>query len=448
MQPDLTSTVVGVSGASMGAVTIGLALRLGTRILVDRKLVWEDGLVLLSWLAQIAFCSIVIIETRYGLGKHWDNFDVTYIDVYLKLITMSSVTYTVAIVTAKASLAALYLAVFRGRSCLLHTLNQGLLLFFVCEAIEETAVVTSQCLPAIGAWSSSGSGSCVDLQPFWWTTFACYIVTNILLFFQPPPFLWYKGLPSYDFATLVGIAIVGILTCAIALLRQFAVSKIGTDTTYDYVLPYIWSEIDVCVVLLFSCGLSVRDILHSSSSSNTTPHQVPPSPQQQRSWIPKRPLALVHFRLPRRLAARSPRETAASAPDPFVERMAWLELLNSHSPYVLSGDHRPQLGTQIRIEAGSPVLRGTGADATATAPVQKKNWCGRERIDEVEDCNEKSKKKGTSGIMVTREVVCTVEEDTSTHDKDEDGDANDQDASSSSGPGSVIFMTGALEDMS
>ncbi|KAK7975525.1 regulatory subunit of cyclin-dependent kinase [Apiospora arundinis] len=157
MQPDLTSTVVGVSGASMGAVTIGLALRLGTRILVDRKLVWEDGLVLLSW-------------TRYGLGKHWDNFDVTYIDVYLKLITMSSVTYTVAIVTAKASLAALYLAVFRGRSCLLHTLNQGLLLFFVCEAIEETAVVTSQCLPAIGAWSSSGSGSCVDLQPFWWTT--------------------------------------------------------------------------------------------------------------------------------------------------------------------------------------------------------------------------------------------------------------------------------------
>ncbi|KAK6840487.1 satratoxin biosynthesis SC1 cluster protein 4 [Apiospora arundinis] len=418
--PDLTSTVVGVSGASMGAVTIGLALRLGTRILVDRKLVWEDGLVLLSW-----------------------------------LITMSSVTYTVAIVTAKASLAALYLAVFRGRSCLLHTLNQGLLLFFVCEAIEETAVVTSQCLPAIGAWSSSGSGSCVDLQPFWWTTFACYMVTNILLFFQPLPFLWYKGLPSYDFATLVGIAIVGILAltrytraCAIAVLRQFAVSKIGTDTTYDYVLPYIWSEIDVCVVLLFSCGLSVRDILHSSSSSNTTPHQVSPSPQQQRSWIPKRPLALAHFKLPRRLAARSPRETAASAPDPFVERMAWLELLNSHSPYVLSGDRRPQLGTQIRIEAGSPVLRGTGADATATAPVQKRNWCGRERIDEVEDCNEKSKKKGTSGIMVTREVVCTVEEDTSTHDKDEDGDANDQDASSSSGPGSVIFMTGALEDMS
>lgn len=91
-----------------------------------------------------------------------------------QLITISSVTYTFALVTAKASLAALYLNVFRGRSCLLQTLNQGLLLFFVCEAVEETAVVTSQCLPAIGAWSSSsssgGSGTCVNLKPFWWTT--------------------------------------------------------------------------------------------------------------------------------------------------------------------------------------------------------------------------------------------------------------------------------------
>ncbi|KAK8054074.1 hypothetical protein PG996_013375 [Apiospora saccharicola] len=231
MQPDFSSTVVGVSSASMGAVTVGLALRLGTRILVDRRLAWEDGLALISWLAQIAFCSIIIVETRYGLGKHWDNFDVTYIDIYLKLITMSSVTYTFASVTAKASLAALYLTLFRGRSCLLRTLNQGLLLFLVCEAIEEVAVVMSQCLPAIGAWSSSGSGTCVNLKPFWWTTFACYMATNILLFFQPIPFLWYKGLPPYELATLVGIAIAGILTCIVSLLRQAAVAKIGRDIT-------------------------------------------------------------------------------------------------------------------------------------------------------------------------------------------------------------------------
>ncbi|KAK8044544.1 hypothetical protein PG993_004568 [Apiospora rasikravindrae] len=61
MQPDLSSTVVGVSSASMRAVTVGLALRLGARIIVDRKLAWEDGLLLLSWLSQIAFCTIIII---------------------------------------------------------------------------------------------------------------------------------------------------------------------------------------------------------------------------------------------------------------------------------------------------------------------------------------------------------------------------------------------------
>ncbi|KAK8068981.1 satratoxin biosynthesis SC1 cluster protein 4 [Apiospora phragmitis] len=299
----------------MGAVTVGLALRLGTRITVDRKLAWEDGLVLLSWLAHIALGTIVIVETRYGLGKHWDTFDVTHIDVYLKLITISSVTYTFAIITAEASLAALYLTVFRGRSCLLHTLNQCLLLFLVCEAIEETAVVTSQCLPTIGAWSSTGPGACVNLKPFWWTTrhilklsqFACYMATNILLFFQPLPFLWYKD---------------------------------------DYAMPYIWSEIDVCVILLFSCGLSVRDILHSSKAAPRSPTTATTT-----TFALKWPSCLAHFRLPGR-AESQPRDTVSSPSDAFRERMAWIELLNTHTPYVLPGSSgHPQLGSQIRIEA-------------------------------------------------------------------------------------------------
>lgn len=53
------------------------------------------------------------------------------------------------------------------------------------------------------------------------------MVTNILLFFQPLPFLWYKGLPSYDFATLVGIAIVGILYAPIS---PYVYREIGTQS--------------------------------------------------------------------------------------------------------------------------------------------------------------------------------------------------------------------------
>ncbi|KAK8044543.1 hypothetical protein PG993_004567 [Apiospora rasikravindrae] len=272
---------------------------------------------------------------------------------------MSSVTYTFAIMTAKASIAALHLTVFRGRSCLLQTLNQGLLLFLVCEAIEEIAVVTSQCVPTIGAWSSTGPGACVNLKPFWWTThsaiimtqfinftvefvqFACYIATNILLFFQPLPFLWYKGLPPYDLATLVGIVIVGIL-CASTF--RFC---------HDYAMPYIWSEIDVCVILLFSCGLSAREILHSSKTAHQPPTTAPAPAGLALKW----PSWLTHLRLPGRVESRPQSNTpmTTSPSDAFRERIAWLELLNTHahSPYVLPGSHR-QLGTQIRIEAAPP----------------------------------------------------------------------------------------------
>lgn len=51
------------------------------------------------------------------------------------------------------------------------------------------------------------------------------MATNLLLFFQPIPFLWYKGLPPYDLATLVGIAIVGIL-CALPGLLFRTISEL------------------------------------------------------------------------------------------------------------------------------------------------------------------------------------------------------------------------------
>ncbi|KAK7991611.1 hypothetical protein PG988_000405 [Apiospora saccharicola] len=388
MQPDFSSTVVGVSSASMGAVTVGLALRLGTRIPVDRRLAWEDGLALISW-----------------------------------LITMSSVTYTFASVTAKASLAALYLTLFRGRSCLLRTLNQGLLLFLVCEAIEEVAVVMSQCLPAIGAWSSSGSGTCVNLKPFWWTTFACYMATNILLFFQPIPFLWYKGLPPYELATLVGIAIAGILRLcdALHLVRDRRLRRPA--------------------LLLRTVGQRSPPLVEKGkgSAAPAAPAAIVGIVGPEMAVVPGPPLPAAGTN---RGGHHRPREAAAATTsNAFQERIAWLELLNSHSPYVVPGSHRP-LGTQIMIESFPSAKAATSAVETPTPTTAHTNWCRHSRIDEVEECGKGKKQSMGGGIMVTREVVCTVEETIiSGKHGEEEGEGHDQDMSSSSGPGSVIFTT-------
>lgn len=198
-------------------------------------------------------------------------------------------------------------------------------------------------------------------------------------------------------------------------------------------MPYIWSEIDVCVVLLFSCGLSAREILHSSKATAITPQ--PPS---SALWPPGWPAYLAHHlrRSGRAEEGRRARDTAtAGVLDTFQERIAWLELLNSHRPYVVPGSRRP-LGTQSTIEAFP-----SGKAATPTTAAAQHGWCGRAGVEEAEECGRGKKSLGGGGIMVTREVVCTVEETVMSGKDGEEGEAHDQDMSSSSGPGSVILTT-------
>ncbi|KAK8054075.1 hypothetical protein PG996_013376 [Apiospora saccharicola] len=209
-------------------------------------------------------------------------------------------------------------------------------------------------------------------------------------------------------------------------------------------MPYIWSEIDVCVVLLFSCGLSAREVLHSSKKARVAPRP-PRPPRSSASWALRWPSYLAHhFRLPGRTEGghHRPREAAAATTsNAFQERIAWLELLNSHSPYVVPGSHRP-LGTQIMIESFPSAKAATSAVETPTPTTAHTNWCRHSRIDEVEECGKGKKQSMGGGIMVTREVVCTVEETIiSGKHGEEEGEGHDQDMSSSSGPGSVIFTT-------
>lgn len=96
------------------------------------------------------------------------------------------------------------------------------------------------------------------------------------------------------------------------------------------------------------------------------------------------------------------------------------------------------------IEACPAVPGETGA-ATPAPTTAQTIWCRHGKIDEVEECSNGKEPKG-EGIMVTREVVCTVEETVLSGKNDEKGEAHDQDMSSSSGPEWVILTTTSTYD--
>lgn len=52
----------------------------------------------------------------------------------------------------------------------LRYLNQGLIIFVVCQAIEESAIALFKCRPVAASWNVDIEGQCLDLMPLWWST--------------------------------------------------------------------------------------------------------------------------------------------------------------------------------------------------------------------------------------------------------------------------------------
>lgn len=68
---------------------------------------------------------------------------------------------------AKASFAILYLRIFPDGG--FRTVNKILIVFLFAQAVEEMFVVLFKCKPVVKSWDFTLEGSCLDLQPLFYT---------------------------------------------------------------------------------------------------------------------------------------------------------------------------------------------------------------------------------------------------------------------------------------
>lgn len=170
-----------------------------------------------------------------------------------------STTYSWGVPAAKASFAVLYLRILQGRR--LAMLNKFLMVFLLCQAIEETLVVVLQCRPIARAWDSSIDGTCFKLVPMWWCTFVFNLFTDLTLFIQPIPTMWHLQLPVTKRVGVIAMLSLGLLVCVISVIRIVFVTKIGTDSTFELAEPMIWSQVEITALILCSCIPSLRQVI-------------------------------------------------------------------------------------------------------------------------------------------------------------------------------------------
>ncbi|KAH7009173.1 hypothetical protein B0J12DRAFT_587309 [Macrophomina phaseolina] len=265
--------------------TIAIGIRLYTRLFIKKAIGLDDSSFAALEMENYA-CSNIKLGTKFGLGYHLRAVSESDFITFRKIQFLTQLSYIASFVASKLSFAALYLRVFPDQ--LFRRIILSLTVVLVAEYIEETVVVCLQCKPIRKLWRPTIKGSCMDLRTFYHVAFAVKLATDLALFLLPIPALQRLQTSLGKKIGVMAMFSLGLLVCAISIIRAPFLSKIDADITYSLVVALNWSSVEICSLIVCSCIPSLRPFLRQfpavSSllrlSTRSTVSRVPDSNQQ------------------------------------------------------------------------------------------------------------------------------------------------------------------------
>ncbi|TLS28104.1 hypothetical protein PpBr36_00911, partial [Pyricularia pennisetigena] len=221
----------------------------------------DDIFIIFSWVFNAVFCILVMVLTSIGLGSEASDVSPENYAQYLRLITVCAICFSFGTSLAKCSFAVLYLRLIPNRY--VQILNRCIIVYVLCQAIEETLVNVFQCRPVAKAWDPAIEGTCVNIKTMWWVGFVSNICTDWILFLEPIPFIW--GLQLISVTKKIGLSFmlsVGLLLCIISVKRLVEAARTTiNDGIYLLAEPLIWSIAELSALILCSCIPALRQTL-------------------------------------------------------------------------------------------------------------------------------------------------------------------------------------------
>ncbi|KAK7424749.1 hypothetical protein QQX98_000327 [Neonectria punicea] len=201
------------------------------------------------------------MATKSGFGLHKKFVPDEDYEMFLRLTTVCSSTFSCGVSLAKSSFAVLYLRIQPSRK--LRIANKYLIVFLFAQAIEESCVVIFNCRPISASWNLEQlkTAKCLDIHVLWWSTFVFNMSTDLFLFIQPIPAMWKLQLPLTKRIGLICMLSLGLLVCITSIIRIIFVTRIGANTTYEYVEPMIWSEVELGALVICSTIPCLRQVV-------------------------------------------------------------------------------------------------------------------------------------------------------------------------------------------
>ncbi|KAK2002933.1 hypothetical protein LX36DRAFT_567286 [Colletotrichum falcatum] len=273
--------VVGVVSMCMGVSAFVLALRLGTRYWIVRRVGWDDYAAVCLLLSISGCGASIALMTRYGLGRHQQTISIDDLVNLLKCFFCSIIFYGLGHLSFKMSfLIQSYKVLCTPRTRRIYI---AAMVFVGLWGTINFFVAFTFCDPLNGFWDPRVDAKCWSRAVLFYVFVALSITTDLVIFLLPLPALYKLKIPRSQKVYLIGIFSLGFLIVVIAVIRlQFL--NIGPDFSWGNVDPALWSLGELSAAMMCLClpplkALGLRLGLFGTEAENPKPNP-PPSAEQ------------------------------------------------------------------------------------------------------------------------------------------------------------------------
>ncbi|KAH8676398.1 hypothetical protein BGZ60DRAFT_562080 [Tricladium varicosporioides] len=268
-----------------------VALRFVSRIMVTRKLWWDDWAILLAVAFMIPNSAVPIFVSYRGFGHHFFDVPAENIQLLLKLFYIVTIFYVMVQNIPKFSILLFYLRIFPSpkfrRLVFLAMTWQAL------HTITFLLTVIFQCVPVESNWDLSLPSKCLNLNVLSFVGESASILEDFVIMFLPVYEL--KNL-KLDLRKRVGLCFmfaVGSFACVTSMVRMKYLVNYGKviDATWENVDIIIWSEIETYSAVICACLMCLRPLLlklfpklFPSTHSNSRSHPSNHNSKHSNSW--------------------------------------------------------------------------------------------------------------------------------------------------------------------
>lgn len=254
---------------------IAVALRFWSRRLTRTRYFIDDWCVVVALFMATALAINTIIDTKKGLGLHFEILGPDFVTNFFKLLFSAEIFYTLIICFAKFSILGFYWRIFGVDNTIklpIYILG-GVITGW---GISVILVSIFQCKPISGFWNRNSPSTCVNNHAFFIGISVPNILTDILLLILPVPYIWKLRRGIAQKAGIAGMFSLGGFVTIISIVRLHALvfaSTTSPDLDWNYVYVVIWTTVEANIAIVSACLPSLRPFISYTLTGTSVPGQ-------------------------------------------------------------------------------------------------------------------------------------------------------------------------------